>query len=104
MAQLGARLDGIEEVVGSNPIGSTKEFLRFNSNQKRRFNENGLDLADMRRSGAAPVHDCVVGYIEAVAAAGRSKPRPNNGGAIGLGGGGDGFGSAGGLPQSDVGG
>jgi hypothetical protein len=28
VAQLGARLDGIEEVVGSNPIGSTKEFLR----------------------------------------------------------------------------
>jgi hypothetical protein len=26
VAQLGARLDGIEEVVGSNPIGSTKEF------------------------------------------------------------------------------
>ena len=25
MAQLGARLDGIEEVVGSNPIGSTKQ-------------------------------------------------------------------------------
>ena len=24
MAQLGARLDGIEEVVGSNPISSTK--------------------------------------------------------------------------------
>ena len=24
MAQLGARLDGIEEVVGSNPIGSTR--------------------------------------------------------------------------------
>jgi hypothetical protein len=24
VAQLGARLDGIEEVVGSNPIGSTK--------------------------------------------------------------------------------
>ena len=24
MAQLEARLDGIEEVVGSNPIGSTK--------------------------------------------------------------------------------
>jgi hypothetical protein len=48
----------------------------------------------MGRSGAAPVHDCVVGYIEAVAAAGRSKPRPYNGGAIGLGGGGDGFGLA----------
>ena len=29
MAQLGARLDGIEEVVGSNPIGSTKEFCMF---------------------------------------------------------------------------
>jgi hypothetical protein len=27
VAQLGARLDGIEEVVGSNPIGSTI-FLR----------------------------------------------------------------------------
>ena len=26
VAQLGARLDGIEEVVGSNPIGSTKKF------------------------------------------------------------------------------
>ncbi len=26
VAQLGARLDGIEEVVGSNPIGSTKIF------------------------------------------------------------------------------
>jgi hypothetical protein len=27
VAQLGARLDGIEEVVGSNPIGSTKKEL-----------------------------------------------------------------------------
>ena len=27
MAQLGARLDGIEEVVGSNPIGSTILYL-----------------------------------------------------------------------------
>ena len=27
MAQLGARLDGIEEVVGSNPIGSTRFLL-----------------------------------------------------------------------------
>jgi hypothetical protein len=26
VAQLGARLDGIEEVVGSNPIGSTNSF------------------------------------------------------------------------------
>ncbi len=29
MAQLGARLDGIEEVVGSNPIGSTKSSKSF---------------------------------------------------------------------------
>jgi hypothetical protein len=28
VAQLGARLDGIEEVVGSNPIGSTKDTKR----------------------------------------------------------------------------
>ena len=27
VAQLGARLDGIEEVVGSNPIGSTNELV-----------------------------------------------------------------------------
>ena len=27
VAQLGARLDGIEEVVGSNPIGSTKDTI-----------------------------------------------------------------------------
>ena len=30
MAQLGARLDGIEEVVGSNPIGSTNFVFLFN--------------------------------------------------------------------------
>ena len=30
VAQLGARLDGIEEVVGSNPIGSTNYLLLFN--------------------------------------------------------------------------
>jgi hypothetical protein len=29
VAQLGARLDGIEEVVGSNPIGSTNFKLSF---------------------------------------------------------------------------
>ena len=30
MAQLGARLDGIEEVVGSNPIGSTNSVMTIN--------------------------------------------------------------------------
>jgi hypothetical protein len=34
VAQLGARLDGIEEVVGSNPIGSTN---RKNSNRRPPF-------------------------------------------------------------------
>ena len=29
VAQLGARLDGIEEVVGSNPIGSTNFCISF---------------------------------------------------------------------------
>ncbi len=32
MAQLGARLDGIEEAVGSNPIGSTKPSQTANKN------------------------------------------------------------------------
>ena len=34
VAQLGARLDGIEEVVGSNPIGSTNFFFSFQSDSE----------------------------------------------------------------------
>ncbi len=34
VAQLGARLDGIEEVVGSNPIGSTNLLTSFQSDSK----------------------------------------------------------------------
>jgi hypothetical protein len=34
VAQLGARLDGIEEVVGSNPIGSTNLLRSFQSDSK----------------------------------------------------------------------
>jgi hypothetical protein len=34
VAQLGARLDGIEEVVGSNPIGSTNLSVSFQSDSK----------------------------------------------------------------------
>ncbi len=34
VAQLGARLDGIEEVVGSNPIGSTSLSFSFQSDSK----------------------------------------------------------------------
>ena len=39
VAQLGARLDGIEEVVGSNPIGSTKirNFLSAAHSSKRNY-------------------------------------------------------------------
>ena len=37
MAQLGARLDGIEEVVGSNPIGSTKLPYHFLYSLQRNF-------------------------------------------------------------------
>jgi hypothetical protein len=37
VAQLGARLDGIEEVVGSNPIGSTKCSPFFKPKSKGRF-------------------------------------------------------------------
>src|SRR5215472_15967058 len=33
VAQLGARLDGIEEVVGSNPIGSTNFFVSTTYNK-----------------------------------------------------------------------
>jgi hypothetical protein len=34
VAQLGARLDGIEEVVGSNPIGSTNLTFSFQYDSK----------------------------------------------------------------------
>ena len=41
MAQLGARLDGIEEVVGSNPIGSTNIELY---GPERSFTERSEDI------------------------------------------------------------
>ena len=37
MAQLGARLDGIEEVEGSNPFGSTRFFSHSRLFLFRRF-------------------------------------------------------------------
>ena len=37
VAQLGARLDGIEEVVGSNPIGSTKFLLSASAHSENNF-------------------------------------------------------------------
>jgi hypothetical protein len=42
VAQLGARLDGIEEVVGSNPIGSTN--FKLSGISRRR----GIDLAESK--------------------------------------------------------
>jgi hypothetical protein len=41
VAQLGARLDGIEEVVGSNPIGSTNFFLY---SPEKSFTERSEDM------------------------------------------------------------
>ena len=41
VAQLGARLDGIEEVVGSNPIGSTNILLY---SPERSFTERSEDI------------------------------------------------------------
>ena len=41
VAQLGARLDGIEEVVGSNPIGSTKTIMY---GPERSFTERSEDI------------------------------------------------------------
>jgi hypothetical protein len=50
VAQLGARLDGIEEVVGSNPIGSTKlsihAFLRLDPTKSN--HRPALDWPDSR--------------------------------------------------------
>ena len=50
VAQLGARLDGIEEAVGSNPIGSTKKSSCISAlrkvltvNLQYRFDLNSLD-------------------------------------------------------------
>jgi hypothetical protein len=51
VAQLGARLDGIEEVVGSNPIGSTNIYLRvvnFDSPQNQ-LPALGISLGPLQR-------------------------------------------------------
>jgi hypothetical protein len=48
VAQLGARLDGIEEVVGSNPIGST------NSEKSRPENRSWLFFSLLLFPAAVP--------------------------------------------------
>jgi hypothetical protein len=48
VAQLGARLDGIEEVVGSNPIGSTNFVSSFQFDSKN-FNGHLGALSHLRR-------------------------------------------------------
>ena len=49
VAQLGARLDGIEEVVGSNPIGSTNLFSINYLQHTRRYFVNSK--AEAKRGG-----------------------------------------------------
>jgi hypothetical protein len=61
VAQLGARLDGIEEVVGSNPIGSTKNFFvsiptKKDPTKKEKFSEVA---AILRRDAAVLRPDMV---------------------------------------------
>ena len=51
MAQLGARLDGIEEVVGSNPIGSTNFGFYFQP----------LTTISKGQKGAEPLGDNPIG-------------------------------------------
>ncbi len=50
MAQLGARLDGIEEVVGSNPIGSTNFVLRLECTGSA-FGRNSATRVDLPADG-----------------------------------------------------
>jgi hypothetical protein len=51
VAQLGARLDGIEEVVGSNPIGST--IFQKNSDSEN-FKGHSVDFEDNTRRTTLP--------------------------------------------------
>jgi hypothetical protein len=53
VAQLGARLDGIEEVVGSNPIGSTNfSIVRSEEILYRTFRRDSL--GGLKRSAKHP--------------------------------------------------
>jgi hypothetical protein len=62
VAQLGARLDGIEEVVGSNPIGSTnspmRHFVQYHNAEKMRPYDSsraGLGIVTNKVGRALPV-------------------------------------------------
>ena len=54
MAQLGARLDGIEEVVGSNPIGSTSFDIWVRPGSP--IDRSLQNLCELR---SKPVHNCL---------------------------------------------
>ena len=54
MAQLGARLDGIEEVVGSNPIGSTSFVLLFNPIAKTSLTERARARRSSSKMASGP--------------------------------------------------
>jgi hypothetical protein len=51
VAQLGARLDGIEEVVGSNPIGSTNSEQCISSISCKAKPSAGITSAGRKRQG-----------------------------------------------------
>jgi hypothetical protein len=75
VAQLGARLDGIEEAVGSNPIGSTKSPATF-----------GLSSRLIQAAGGMPT--CGESgdlYLSQGAVAKRVRERENGVGTISFG-------------------
>ena len=63
MAQLGARLDGIEEVVGSNPIGSTNRNSSITCPRGTRRPLTLLFSAPEQRIEAAIWLDFAPGYL-----------------------------------------
>jgi hypothetical protein len=70
VAQLGARLDGIEEVVGSNPIGSTKSEVDFSGLSAAKVSSSCLSAASVcvgwsSRSGEFEAgHSALVGQCD----------------------------------------
>ena len=57
VAQLEARLDGIEEVEGSNPFGSTKLSVSFVLNQRTTSLACGIAMAQRALTIGSPCHE-----------------------------------------------
>src|SRR5205809_1657526 len=68
LAQLVERLNGIEEVTGSNPVGSTFILMEFRFGNRRvtfpatifLFSENGFSTKDSMFPNRAPSVDCAI--------------------------------------------